>query len=203
MDTTSRNIQNVKATVTKQMSQLDAQARTTLADLKSKSQSRASPVFDKANQHGRRLWGQYLDFTNDSPAVSAFLTIQLLLAAIPLAIYASFVVGTIVTLTLIAATVAGTIIFFAGCVLASVLFVTSTIGAGLFLWIASVYLFFHWFQSVQRLGLSEGSRKFLFGVERQVKHEVDEVKVYALRAEDKVSEQNKLEDVVPGLNNAA
>lgn len=201
--TTSQHIEDVKSNVTKQMKEVDSQARNVLSDIKSKSNAKVTPILTKAQENAKLLWNQYYEFSSDSPVVSGFLTIQLLLAAIPLGIFASFMIGTIVTFTVIGAVVAGTIIFFAGCVLASVLLVTSTIGFGIFVWATSVYLSLKWFQSIRNFGVKQGTRQFLFGVERQVKQELDEVQVYALRAEDKFTAQTKLEDIVPGMHNAA
>lgn len=199
--------QDIKSKVSAHMSTIDSKARSTISDIQSSSSSRVGDIVHKASYQGRQLWERYLDFSRESPAVSAFLTIQLLLAAIPLAIFATCIISTLLTVGFFAALIVGSVLFTTGCVLAFVLSITGAIGFGIFASVTSCYLALRWFTVVRRLGVQRGTREFLFGVERQVKKEAVESKVYALRAEDKLAEQfegsSKLGDVVPGIGNAA
>ena len=224
----SASVQDIRDNVSKHISHLDSTVRSTLtdlkqngdsaisdlrkkgdarvADIKSRSSSQVSALLSKANYAARTFWERYLDFARDSPAVCAFLSIQLFFAAIPLLVFSGFIFFTTLTVAFFASCIVATIAFFAGLVLVSVLAITSIIGVSVFTFTASAYLAIQWAATVRQYGVQQGTRKFLFGVEKKAKNEAQHAKVFALRAEDKVSEhtgQSKLEDFVPGANKAA
>lgn len=203
----NKSANDIKVNLSAQMSSIDSKARTTLADIQSRSDEKLGPLVHKVNYAARRLWERYIDFSHNSPAVSAFLTIQFLLAAVPLAIFFSFMLGTFLTVAFFSSLILGTVLFFAGFALGSVLFITGFIGLGIFSFVTTAYLTLKWFRAIQRLGVREGTREFLFGVQRRVKQEADQGKVYAMRGEDLVAGhldgKSKVEDVIPGIGSAA
>lgn len=203
----NKSANDIKENLSAQMSSIDSRARSTLADIQSRSDARLGPLVHKLNYAARRLWERYIDFSHNSPAVSAFLTIQFLLAAVPLAVFLSFMLGTFLTVAFFSSLIIGSVLFFAGCALASVLFITGFIGLGVFSFVTTTYLTLKWFGAVRRTGVRDGTQEFLFGVQRQVKQEADQGKVYAMRGEDLVAGhldgKSRVEDVIPGIGNAA
>lgn len=214
--------QDVKNTISAQVSQLDASVRSTLADLKENGSTTLADLRQKSDatmselqQQGSTrieqlsrpvraksaaLWSRYVEFSKTSPGVSAFLTIQLLLAGFPLLVFTGFMLSVSLTTLFIAGCIITTFAFFAACVLLPVLTITSFIGISLFVFCAISFLGLQWLQAVRRQGLRSGTKTFLFGVQREIQREADAGKAYALRAEDRVSEhtgKTKLEDVVP------
>lgn len=207
MDSTLRStLTDLRRSGSATMTDLKQRSGATVADIHQKGSSRVGPIVHKVSYNARLLWERYLDFTHTSPVVSAFLTIQLLLAAVPVLVFAGFMTFTCMTVAFFASCVVGTIAFFAACVLVPVLMVASAVGFSLFATVVASYLALGWTRAVRRAGLQTGTRQFLFGVERRVKREYDSGKVYALRAEDRLSEhtgQTKLEDFVPAAGPAA
>lgn len=187
--------QDIRDRVSQHMTIVEGKAKTIASNIQKKQQ----PAFDRATYVARQYWEKYIDFAHASPAVSAFLTIQVLLAAVPVLLFLGFAAGTIVSILVGATLLIASIVFLAGCVLGSVLLFSFSFGVIIFANVAATYLALRWLASVRANGLNAGTRQFVRNVET-------EAHVRALKTEDKLSDitsSTKLENVVPGVNAAA
>ena len=149
--------QDLKDRVTQQMNAVETKAKAIAEDLKQKQQYSYSKITHAT--WPMRDW--YLQQCYKAPLLSTFLTIQFCLAFVPVAIFLGFALGTILTVLTCATLLIGSVLFFAGCVLFSVLFFTSITGVIVFTNIALAFLFGKWALTVRASGLQDGSKQFV------------------------------------------
>ncbi|BFZ53085.1 hypothetical protein PYCC9005_000108 [Savitreella phatthalungensis] len=118
---------------------------------------------------GKSLWARYKSFGRRQPVTTALLTIQGVLALIPVTVFLALSLVTGLTIAITGALIFASFLLFAGSILLFVLSFTALAGLFIFGWFLAGYLFLGWTTNVRDKGtLLEGTKSFLYSVDREV-----------------------------------
>ncbi|BFZ59364.1 hypothetical protein YB2330_000372 [Saitoella coloradoensis] len=124
--------------------------------------SRRQTLMNTAKAYASTFWAYYLQLWEKYPFVTAFLTVEAGLAAIPLVIFVGFVLALTIGATATAAAFVGFWSVVAGAILLGTLAVTSFVGLFIYASLLSSFVFISWARCVYlEMGPIAGTMRFL------------------------------------------
>ncbi|ODQ54521.1 hypothetical protein SAICODRAFT_70227 [Saitoella complicata NRRL Y-17804] len=119
-------------------------------------------LMNTAKAYASTFWAYYLQLWEKHPFVTAFLTVEASLAAIPLAIFVGFVLALTIGATATAAAFVGFWSVVAGAILLGTLAATSFVGLFIYASLLSSFIFISWARCVYlEMGPIAGTMRFL------------------------------------------